>query len=114
MIPRSLTDDLKHLLNHFPVTAILGPRQCGKSTLARYILSELSTEMVYLDLERPSDLQKLEDAEWFLSYQKGKLVCLDEIQREPELFPVLRSIVDENGENGQFLILGSASRDLIK
>lgn len=114
MIPRSLTSDLKHSLNHFPVTAILGPRQCGKSTLARHIISELNTEAIYLDLERPSDLQKLEDAEWFLSHQKGKLVCLDEIQREPELFSVLRSIVDESGENGQFLILGSASRDLIK
>jgi len=114
MILRNLTKDLKHSLDHFPVTAILGPRQCGKSTLARYILSKLNTEAVYLDLERPSDLQKLDDAEWFLSHQRGKLVCLDEIQREPELFPLLRSIVDDNGENGQFLILGSASRDLIK
>ena len=114
MISRNLTSDLKHSLNNFPVTAILGPRQCGKSTLARHVISELNTEAIYLDLERPSDLQKLEDAEWFLSHQKGKLVCLDEIQREPELFSVLRSIVDENGGNGQFLILGSASRDLIK
>lgn len=114
MIHRQLTKDLTHSLNHFPVTAILGPRQCGKSTLARHIITELNTEAVYLDLERPSDLQKLEDAEWFLSRQKGKLVCLDEIQRKPELFPVLRSLVDENGESGQFLILGSASRDLIK
>lgn len=114
MIYRNLTSRLKHSLNHFPVTAILGPRQCGKSTLARHLLSELNTEAIYLDLERPSDLQKLEDAEWFLTRQKGKLVCLDEIQRKPELFSVLRSIVDENGGNGQFLILGSASRDLIK
>lgn len=114
MIFRKLTDDLKHSLKDFQVTAILGPRQCGKSTLARHILSDLNTEALYLDLERPSDLQKLEDAEWFLSRQKGKLVCLDEIQREPELFPLLRSIVDENGGNGQFLILGSASRNLIK
>lgn len=114
MIQRQLSNDLTHSLNHFPVTAILGPRQCGKSTLAKHIISKLNNEAVYLDLERPSDLQKLEDAEWFLSRQKGKLVCLDEIQREPELFPVLRSIVDENGEGGQFLILGSASRDLIK
>jgi hypothetical protein len=114
MISRVLTDSLKHSLKHFPVTAILGPRQCGKSTLARYIISEWKTEAVYLDLERPSDLQKLEDAEWFLSRQKGKLVCLDEIQRKPELFPILRSVADQNGVEGQFLILGSASRDLIK
>ncbi|MFD2532982.1 ATP-binding protein [Gracilimonas halophila] len=114
MIPRILTKDLRHSLDHFPVTAILGPRQCGKSTLAKHMISELDREAVYLDLERPSDLQKLEDAEWFLSRQKGKLVCIDEIQREPELFPVLRSIVDAHEHNGQFLILGSASRDLIK
>jgi len=114
MISRNLTTSLKHSLNYFPVTAILGSRQCGKSTLARYVLSELNTDPIYLDLERPSDLQKLEDAEWFLTRQKGKLICLDEIQRKPELFSVLRSIVDEHGGNGQFLILGSASRDLIK
>jgi len=114
MISRKLTEDLTHSLTHFPVTAILGPRQCGKSTLAKHLLSELKNDALYLDLERPSDLQKLEDAEWFLTRQKGKLVCLDEIQRKPELFPLIRSIVDENGSDGQFLILGSASRDLIK
>lgn len=114
MIPRKITKALTHSLNHFPVTAILGARQCGKSTLARHILSELDSHSVYLDLERPSDLQKLKDAEWFLSSQKGKLVCIDEIQRIPELFPVIRSLVDEDGGNGQFLMLGSASRDLIR
>lgn len=114
MIERKLTSKIKHSLQHFPITAILGPRQCGKSTLAKAVIAELAPEAVYLDLERPSDLQKLEDAEWFLSRQKGKLICLDEIQRKPELFPVLRSLVDEHGSNGQFLLLGSASRDLIK
>ena len=114
MIHRKLTEELEYSLKHFPVTAILGPRQCGKSTLAKHIITRLETEAVYLDLERPSDLQKLEDAEWFLSRQKGKLVCFDEIQHKPEFFPVLRSIVDDNNTNGQFLILGSASRDLIR
>jgi uncharacterized protein len=116
MIKRILTEELEHSLNNFPVTAILGPRQCGKTTLAKYFISKLDSEAIYLDLERPSDLQKLEDAEWFLTRQKGKLVCLDEIQREPQLFPVLRSIIDENRDNSnsRFLILGSASRDLIK
>lgn len=114
MIHRNRTIEISRSLNHFPVTAILGPRQCGKSTLAKHIIHEGGTEAIYLDLERPSDLQKLDDAEWFLSRQKGKLVCIDEIQRVPELFPVIRSIVDVQGSNGQFLILGSASRDLIK
>lgn len=114
MIPRQLTSVLHKSLKNFQVTAILGPRQCGKSTLAKHIISELDAGAIYLDLERPSDLQKLDDAEWFLSRQKRVIVCLDEIQRKPELFPVLRSIVDESGGNGQFLILGSASMDLIK
>lgn len=116
MISRTKQDDVAYSLNNFPVTAILGPRQCGKSTLAKHLISDFTdtSKAVYLDLERPSDLQKLDDAEWFLSHQKGKLICLDEIQRVPELFPVLRSIADENGTNGQFLILGSASLDLIR
>ncbi|MCK9221005.1 MAG: ATP-binding protein [Bacteroidales bacterium] len=70
---------------------------------------------VYLDLERPSDLLKLEeDAEWYLSMQKGRLICIDEIQRRPDLFPLIRSLVDEWNVNGAFLVLGSASRDLLK
>lgn len=76
--------------------------------------SDPSISSVYLDLERPSDLAKLEDPEWFLGSQRDKLICIDEIQRIPELFPVIRSLVDQSGRNGQFLILGSASRDLIR
>ncbi|MBM3437446.1 MAG: ATP-binding protein, partial [Bacteroidetes bacterium] len=100
-------------LQNNPVVAILGPRQCGKSTLAKHVVSKIGSEVIYLDLERPTDLQKLSDAEWFLSQQKNKLVCLDEIQRKPELFPLIRSLVDEWKGNSHFLILGSASRDLL-
>ena len=67
-----------------------------------------------MDLEKPSDLQKLEDAEWFFTSQKGKLICLDEIQRKPDLFPVIRSLVDDWSGTGHFIILGSASRDLLR
>ena len=105
-------------LKNFPVTAVIGPRQCGKSTLVKQILEEKPAkekkETVYLDLERPSDLAKLENAEWFLSMNKGKLICIDEIQRMPELFPLIRSLADDWNRNGCFLILGSASRDLLK
>lgn len=111
-ISRFLEEDIKSSLLKNPVTAIIGPRQCGKSTLAKNILKE--HDGIYLDLEKPSDLQKLEDAEWFLSSQKSKVICLDEIQRKPELFPVLRSLSDEWGKNGSFLILGSASRELLR
>lgn len=100
-------------IDNFPVTAVTGPRQCGKSTLVKHLMEQYP-ESIYLDLERPSDLAKLDNAEWFLSSQRGKLVCIDEVQRRPELFPLIRSLVDEWGRPGSFLILGSASRDLLK
>jgi predicted AAA+ superfamily ATPase len=100
-------------LRSFPVVAILGSRQCGKSTLAK-MLKEKIENFIYLDLESPSDLRKLDDPELFFDVNKNKTVCLDEIQFRQDLFPVLRSIVDRNRRNGQILILGSASRDLIR
>lgn len=112
-IPRHLENEIRSSLKKNPVTAILGPRQCGKSSLAKQII-KAQKDVIYLDLERPSDLKKLDDPEWFLSSQKDKLVCLDEIQRKPDLFPVIRSLVDEFRTPGRCLILGSASRDLIK
>lgn len=101
-----------------PVVALLGPRQVGKTTLARLVADEMTKPSVYLDLERPSDRAKLGDAELFLSRQTKRLTILDEVQRMPELFPLLRSLVDERirgGEKtGHFLVLGSASRDLLR
>jgi len=112
-LPRKIENAVLAALNSNPIVALIGPRQCGKSTLAKHLL-ENNSNSIYLDLERPSDLQKLTDAEWFLISQKGKLICIDEIQRKPELFPLLRSLVDEWNYNGAFLVLGSASRDLLK
>jgi len=111
---RKIQEDVIVGLRNNPVTAIIGPRQVGKTSLAKHIIGELEIDSIYLDLERPSDLLKLENAEWFLSQQKGKLICLDEIQRKEDLFPLIRSLVDEWGGNGHFLILGSASRQMIK
>ncbi len=112
-VHRKIEESVLTSLKHVPVVALVGPRQSGKSTLAKNILKKLGST-VYLDLELPSDLRKLEDPEWFLTTQKGKLICLDEIQRKPELFPVIRSLVDEWDTNSSFLILGSASRDLLR
>ena len=112
-IKRKLETNLVERLRNMPAVAILGPRQVGKSTLAKRVLSRIENS-IYLDLERPSDLNKLRDPEAFFSINRGRLVCLDEIQRSPDLFPVLRSIIDEEERNGQLLILGSASRDLLK
>ncbi|MFY9116942.1 MAG: ATP-binding protein [Bacteroidales bacterium] len=112
-VHRYIQPALLKSIDHFPVTAVTGPRQCGKSTLVRHLLTQYPNS-VYLDLERPSDLSKLDDAEWFLSTQKEKLICIDEVQRYPELFPLIRVLVDEWERPGCFLILGSASRDLLK
>jgi len=110
---RVLEKEVSVSLKSNPVTVILGPRQCGKSTLAKKIL-EAYPDSLYLDLERPSDLEKLNDAEWFLQSNPSVLICIDEIQRKPDLFPLLRSLTDEWDRNGAFLILGSASRDLLQ
>lgn len=112
-INRTITQTIERKLKTAPVVAILGPRQCGKTTLAHAIISEIS-HSVYLDLERGSDLNKLQDPEMFFTLNDDRLICLDEIQRVPELFAEMRSKIDRNGNNGQFLVLGSASPELLK
>ena len=111
MIRRDLEPKLLASLRHFPVVALVGPRQAGKTTLAHAVARKLG-DVVYLDLERPSDAARLADPELYLETVAGRLVILDEIQRRPDLFPVLRSVVDAKRANGRFLILGSASPDL--
>jgi hypothetical protein len=106
-IDRHLTGTVKKRLQNNPAVAILGPRQCGKTTLAGQIVKKFNPS-VYLDLENPADLAKLSDPLAFFSLHNEDLVCLDEIQRAPELFSILRSIIDERARNAQFLILGSA------
>jgi predicted AAA+ superfamily ATPase len=116
MIPRRLTETLHQRLGQTSAVALLGSRQVGKTTLAREL--DLGKPTHYLDLERPSDLAKLADPELYLAGFAGHLVILDEVQRLPDLFPVLRSLIDERrraGEKvGQFLLLGSASPDLLQ
>ena len=112
-ISRKIEASVLKSLENNPVVALIGPRQCGKSTLVKHLLEKYPTS-IYLDMERPSDLQKLDDAEWFLSTQKDNLICIDEVQRKPKLFALIRSLVDEWGTNCSFLILGSASRDLMQ
>ena len=113
IIGRHLAGTVKRRLQNNPAVAILGPRQCGKTTLAGQIVKKFS-QSVYLDLENPADLAKLSDPLAFFSLHNEDLVCLDEIQRAPELFSILRGIIDKRARNAQFLILGSAGRDLIR
>ncbi len=116
MIARITQRTVTDLLGRHPVVGLLGPRQVGKTTLALEIAEQRSS--VYLDLEAPAYRAKLGEPELYLAAQDGKLVILDEIQRTPDLFPVLRGVVDRRrraGEKtGQFLILGSASIDLLR
>jgi uncharacterized protein len=98
-------------LKHSPISAILGPRQCGKTTIAGVIAKEIKAE--YFDLEDPVDLTRLENPMFTLEGIDG-LVIIDEIQRKPDLFPVLRVLVDRNREKTKYLILGSASPHLVK
>lgn len=110
---RFLRPTLQEALEEFPAVAIVGPRQVGKSTLARRLAEEAGAAAV-LDLENPADRHKLADPIAFLDQHADKLVCLDEVQCVPELFPVLRSLIDQRQRPGQFLVLGSASRELLR
>ncbi|MGI9250154.1 MAG: ATP-binding protein [Pseudohongiellaceae bacterium] len=115
MLERLITDRLNQDIARVPALALLGARQVGKTTLAKAIAK--GTNSIYLDLEAPEDLVKLSDPTSFLRSQNDKLVILDEIQRSPDLFMVLRGLIDENRQAGrtaaQFLLLGSASMDLL-
>jgi len=102
------------LLGFFPVVAIVGPRQVGKTTLAKDLLTRMGREAVYLDLENPEDEAKLTDPVLFFKTNVDRCVVLDEIQRMPQLFPVLRSMVDMHRQPARFLLLGSATPDLIR
>lgn len=114
MIKRRETIRLQSSLRQFPVVGLIGPRQVGKTTLAKIIGQQQRNRSIYLDLELPSDVTKLTDAELYLSRLADRLVIIDEIQRMPSLFPLLRALVDRDRRPGRFLILGSAAPDLIR
>jgi predicted AAA+ superfamily ATPase len=121
MIPRRLASQIRQCLTEFPAVGLIGPRQVGKSTLARSIAQEVAgtgNRPDYLDLESPADQAKLEDAGAYLKARADRLIVIDEVQRAPGLFKVLRGVIDENTragrDAGQFLLLGSASIELLK
>lgn len=112
MIKRRIQEDITKSLGQFPAIGLVGPRQAGKTTLAKMITDKLDKPAIYLDLESPQDLQKLDDAQLYLQQFQDHLVILDEAQRKPELFPLLRSMIDQDRKPGRFMILGSASPSL--
>jgi predicted AAA+ superfamily ATPase len=109
-IDRQQTERLRTLLRSFPAVLLVGPRQCGKSTLAHHALPGWT----YLDLDRPADIALLAaDLEGFFDAHPRKVV-IDEAQRLPEVFPVLRHVIDRSRGKGRFLLLGSASPALMR
>lgn len=117
-IERRLEAIVRARLDTSAALVLLGPRQVGKTTLARKIAAEWPAGAVYLDLERPADRLKLSDADAYLREQAGRLVVIDEIQHAPGLFDILRGIIDDRraaGErHGHFLLLGSAALELLR
>jgi len=114
MVKRILERELLELLSFFPAVGIVGPRQSGKTTLAKVLIENNSKKSVYLDLESPTDRNKLTEPEFFFEDNKDNCVVLDEIHRMPELFPLLRSVIDRHRIPGRFVILGSANPGILK
>lgn len=112
-LPRLITGSIIKYLENFPCVALLGPRQVGKTTTVKMLQTQFSKESIYLDLESDEDSQKLLYAEQYLNERQDKLIIIDEVQRNPQLFPLLRSVIDKNRTNGRFILLGSASPDLL-
>ena len=96
MFYRFVTQQILEDLDFFPAIGIIGPRQVGKTTLAKFIQKTIASESLYLDLELDSDCRRLIDAETFLKFHQNKFIIIDEVQRMPELLPLLRALIRVN------------------
>lgn len=115
MIERKLTTRLLEDLSFFPAVAIVGPRQVGKTTLAKHLQTQISTSSIYIDLENPIDQKRFVDDDiTFLSENSDKCIIIDEIQVRPQLFTVLRPLIDQDRRPGRFILLGSSSPLLMR
>jgi uncharacterized protein len=114
MIERRITAEILENSRYFPAIGIIGPRQVGKTTLAKALQNHLSKPCIYLDLELDEDLIRLQNAQAYLQSHQDKCVIIDEIQLMPRLFPLLRALIDQQREPARFMILGSASPVIIR
>ena len=114
MIDRLIQPQVEEALSYFPVVGIVGPRQVGKTTLAKALEKTLPMPTLFLDLERDTDRQKLAQPETFLQQYTDRCVIIDEIQNIPTLLPLLRWLVDQNRRPARFILTGSASPDIIR
>ena len=110
---RHISSSIIRYLDNFPCVALLGPRQVGKTTTVKMLQAQIQKDSIYLDLESEEDVQKLIYAEQYFNERQDKLIIIDEIQRNPQLFPLLRSVIDKKRTNGRFILLGSASPELL-
>ena len=114
MFVRIIETEIIELVSDTPAIALLGPRQVGKTTLVKQLAAQFPHPSIYLDLESDTDLNRLRDAELYLGEREESTIIIDEIQRMPSLFPLLRSLIDKKRVPGRFVLLGSASPDLLK
>lgn len=114
MIVRKKESDILRSLASFPAVGVLGPRQCGKTTLVKQLTKNLSKTTLYLDMESRRDRNVLSDPELFFSNHQSDCIIIDEIQLFPELFPLLRSSIDLHKVPSRFIILGSSSPKLLR
>ena len=114
MINRAVTASILNDASYFPVLGIIGPRQVGKTTLAKALRTMLAKETLYFDLEMVEDERLMEEPTRFFQQNEGKCIIIDEIQRGPHLFPIIRAVVDQNRTPARFILLGSASPWLLR
>jgi uncharacterized protein len=115
MIHRSIQTEVVEALSYLPCVAILGPRQVGKTTFVKSLIAAIKRPSIYLDLEYFADYAKLQSApDLYLQEHQEEVVVLDEIQRMREIFPLLRSMIDQHRRPGRFILLGSASPELLR
>ncbi len=114
MVTRVLASEMDTLLKEFPAVALLGPRQVGKTTLAQAIIKKQKKKTLYFDLENDADLARLKEAAYVFDQYPDHCIILDEVQRMPHLFAVLRPVIDRHKKPGRFILTGSASPELVK
>ncbi|MEI6410969.1 MAG: ATP-binding protein [Bacteroidota bacterium] len=114
MIERLLTKKILRDLSWSPIVGLVGSRQVGKTTLVKHLQAQIAKPTLYLDLELQEDWFKLQDAQSYLSGHADKCVIIDEIQVRPELFALLRALVDQKREPARFILLGSSAPHIVK
>ncbi len=113
-LSRKAEKEISRLVKTYPAVVIVGPRQVGKTSLVKHLQPLFSKPATYLDLELPVDFNKFANPDLYLETLGDQTVIIDEVQRLPSLFPTLRALIDRNRQPGRFILLGSASPELIR